>query len=505
MHTDNATLGIVGAMSSEVTSLPSTGPERKIFLAALRTFSDTCEPPQTLHSDCPYAISFNGQRRCGEECSDLLAEHDDPISNIGFVLGDGINAIPRGPRRLRSGPSPSDTPFDASKILAREISLPDSQKSMTSLLAGLISNCVTNHLSEVKQSSITSSSFSILFELDHRGIDTLELISEIIIPSISSMIVIRILIALEESPVMPDSDRVKALKGWGEFISQHVSKTKNPDGSGDASTIFLMEIQPKLRSWLQQLELEDLFGGLEYEVEDILSQHGAEDIRDAKMRWIFDRFCTTYLEDWRDDSLHQEWRYLRGELVAPCENFQMESRRIEGNRLSTVIANRATNLKQTHGALVSPSQYVTKALEFLSRGEWVAATAIFDVICKVNPLSGEAYNNRGFCELPFRPNDALRDFDRANDLGREGFANTSANKVYALFLLERMSSALEVANSWWERDKKIDTSSWMWDFHNSEFTIVWVESCSVYLAELAIHICEQVGDNVAKGMWKSRI
>ena len=66
------------------TALPDSGPEREIFIAALRNYSDTCEAP-LLQPDCPFAtLTDPDTRGCGEECIDLFAAYhgDEPQGRV---------------------------------------------------------------------------------------------------------------------------------------------------------------------------------------------------------------------------------------------------------------------------------------------------------------------------------------------------------------------------------------------------------------------------------------
>jgi hypothetical protein len=72
--------------------LPSSGPERVIFLRALQQFSDECQPPE-LQPLCPFSVELVDEGRgCAEECMDILAEHGDPRTlHAGVDLGNGMS------------------------------------------------------------------------------------------------------------------------------------------------------------------------------------------------------------------------------------------------------------------------------------------------------------------------------------------------------------------------------------------------------------------------------
>jgi hypothetical protein len=227
--------------------------------------------------------------------------------------------------------------------------------------------------------------------------------------------------------------------------------------------------------------------------------------RDNLNTWIHDRFCQTYLDSWRTDSLFREWAYVNCETVAPCSPAQMATRRIDANLLAREIARRATSdrLGGGHGFVI-PSKYVERALALIGRGETAAAAAIFDVVCEASPRSGEAFNNRGFCRLPDNATAALQDFEKAASLGMGGTPTTVGNRMLALFRLGRFATALEVAETWWSNTRVATGKSFMWDFDDSLNRIIEVDGLE-YVAELASVIAETSGDSLSHSRWRSRL
>ena len=105
-----------------MTSLPSSGPERAIFIAALRAYTSSCEAPE-LTPGCPfYRLHVDGAY-CGEECMDLLAAHRGDGDAPEVRLSSEITLIQR-PTRFRSEVRRPARAYDA-----REIQLLDSGRS----------------------------------------------------------------------------------------------------------------------------------------------------------------------------------------------------------------------------------------------------------------------------------------------------------------------------------------------------------------------------------------
>jgi hypothetical protein len=114
--------------------LPDSGPEREIFLRALRRFSDECEPPDLI-AECPFSIDLpGGGRGCGEECLELLDRYGVPRSAGQVPVGSGGMAAhsmgpPKRPRSL-----PVHRAFDAAENLFRDSDNPDRSRWQSSSL-----------------------------------------------------------------------------------------------------------------------------------------------------------------------------------------------------------------------------------------------------------------------------------------------------------------------------------------------------------------------------------
>jgi hypothetical protein len=110
-------------------ALLASGPEREIFLRALRRMSDECVSPELL-AECPFSIEVPDQpgvRGCGEECLELLKKHGSPPSASAIPLGSsGIAARPFRKRRRpsTSNSSSGERAFDAAEWYFRDAGRP---------------------------------------------------------------------------------------------------------------------------------------------------------------------------------------------------------------------------------------------------------------------------------------------------------------------------------------------------------------------------------------------
>jgi hypothetical protein len=224
-------------------------------------------------------------------------------------------------------------------------------------------------------------------------------------------------------------------------------------------------------------------------------------------RWIVDRSLQTYLEDWRTESLHFEWRYLRGETPAPCPTLEMRCRRVGEAQLSLLIADRAVRNEATRPPLPL-DRYVRIALELLEEGQRARASELFEAITEVDPDHGRALNNYAFCVLPDAPEAALSALDRASRLGLEWDPFVVANRVLGLLLLGKLTAALDLADRFYERYSDICWSSgWLWQIEIplADPKIVEVEDARIYVVEAAVCGARASGDPALTKTWEARL
>lgn len=88
--------------------LPSSGPDREIFVRALRDFSDRCDLPD-LNPACPFYEDGPERPVCAEQCMDLLSDHPAAPTGIEIIPGMRAMQIQRRPRRRLLDAKPFDS------------------------------------------------------------------------------------------------------------------------------------------------------------------------------------------------------------------------------------------------------------------------------------------------------------------------------------------------------------------------------------------------------------
>ena len=161
--------------------------------------------------------------------------------------------------------------------------------------------------------------------------------------------------------------------------------------------------------------------------------------------WVTERFTKTYLSEWSVPALRSEWRYLHGQKLAPCDPFEMRVREVSANDLARVMADRLR--ADPHPSEELTNMLVKPAVTFLEEGRRTEAAALFEAALRYDPNSADALNNLGFCLLPDDPEQALRHLDAAMGTGQANIEVTNANRLLALILLGRWTSAGDLAES----------------------------------------------------------
>ena len=498
-----------------MTHLPDDIRERGIFLAALRYYSDNCEAP-LLHSNCPYAIQTQDARGCGDECLDLLAACGDAEDSEGIPIGNNLAIRRMRPeRRARRGPSPVSRPFDAREVAIRERELPVSRRSLSSLLV-LLTNLLLEPPGAQNVDEKAAEYHEVSLALYRLEIDPARLLKAYFAPQMATAAVIYTMIPLVSDQLPPDWTYFERLQ-WDDLIfedgmnwPERLSLMKDNRDLRSRTVVDLMGVhRHKIERWLAGLDPDELLNwkrptAVEY---GALSDKATEDT-DEVYTWLVERFVGTYPGQWTTSSLHLEWKYLHGDIPAPCLSSTMRQRQIDEATVAKLVAERAVHPRADRGLGSSPllgSKYVNLAVDLLKNGHRQAAFAIMDNAVAGNPAGADGYNNRGFCRMFDDPAAALKDFDEAASLGLGSAPHSLGNRVLALALLGKSAIALEVAEvSWQGQLAGGPHQGWMWSF-DGEQRIEEYADLRFYLASLACHVAESSGDSRSENVWRTRL
>jgi hypothetical protein len=503
-------------------NLPASGPEKAIFLEALRQFSDACEAP-ALTPTCPFAVETGPSTRgCGEECMDLLAEHgaDGAVMPGVVVLADGFELHRRG--RARRGPDPAARAFDARELYLLDKDEKDLSNWRTvSLMFELrqLSMSSSPHVPDLDTTQDrTTRVIDCYTELNRRGFDAELLIREGIANQIATSIGMATLMPSFirlESPDAPDLENLEAPEGWADLFERVFPEDQALPTTMPEPFLRLMAatggaFHRRLLNWIHAGPLMEIIGWQAPSYEDFIAYPVFDPQIGEAHAWLVDHFLTTYLSNWDTASLHLEWAYLHAQRMPPCPAKEMVARRIDEADLACAIADRAASgeISRKASTSITPNQYVRYAVRAIDEGRRSLAANLFLATREVSPYSADAQNNYGFCILPDRPDEALNAFEEAARLGDRSPTNVG-NRMYALMKLGRLTSALDLAEQVVQTfaENRRSDSGWMWsiaDENCEEPPLLEVDDMRVYNLDLAVHIAELTGDAALSEQWRLR-
>jgi hypothetical protein len=502
--------------------LPDSGPEREIFLRALRRFSDECEPPELI-AECPFSVDLpGGGRGCGEECLELLDRYGVPRSAGQVLMGSGgmaAHSLGR-PRRPQPGPT---RPFDAAENFYRDSDNADRSRWQTSSLLYGLRNAYLPRVDSLLDPQRCDKLIAAADELRRREFDVDALLRLGLGAKLAAALTVAIVMpdflaaqrsqrGIRDKPT--EARRPGPPAGWPKLLDA-VLEVGGPEGidppppdAGDLAiaqyrvlAALTGQFMGRAAIWAQTAPVDDLMNLRPPAVDDFLAYDlGREPPsrpESRRQRWVIDRFTQTYLKDWSTDSLKLEWRYQQGEEEPPCPPQEMAGRSVDTNELARALAQATTSSSGSD----MMSVLLPTAVRLLSEGNRGAAATMFDAARHEEWDNAEFHNDYGFCLLPDDPAGALEALELASRLGFRRTVNV-CNRVLAIFRMGRHAAALEVAERAIDRWNDLDTDpSFLWDFTSPEPKLLERESPRSYLAKLAAYVADASGDRAAAARW----
>lgn len=448
-------------MAPELPELPQDRRERAIFLQALREYSENCEPPE-LTPDCPFSTRVRpGEWGCGEECMDLLARHGAPGPSEEIEIGEDLVARRIRRPRARRVRSPVAKAYDAREIYLSEKDIgPPAAWRLASVLTGLIELIQKPPPAEAFRATQRLVDIDELIRCaESKGLD-LDRHLLLHLRFYTASAVFHELVAHRDSESGPFADTAR--QGWLALAGEYLQSDKAGEAIKPLSSAY-RELSTTVFSWARTAPKDDLFEWVAPSAP--VTDHSAPP-RDKSADdgiWIIHRFTKTYVDEWSISALRNEWRYLHGQYPSPCDPREMRVRHVSPDEIAPVMADRLANKRDPHTDLTN--MLVGPALTFLEDGRRTEAAALFEATLSHDHNSAHTLNNLGFCLLPDDPEQALRHLDEALETGQADAELTNANRLVALILLGRWTSACDLATSHLTRhaDSEPRPSVWLWD------------------------------------------
>lgn len=499
--------------------MPSDGPRREIFLRALREYSDRCELPD-LTPTCPFYRSGPNGVWCLDECHEILSDHPEPPPAEQLVLSPDLAARPRRPR-ARHGCTAPTLPYDARQVLIEDKDRPIAEWRPAALILQLLEIVVGSPPPDnaALHAARTDRVLELIEALDQQAFDTRSLVREALVPPIALGIIWSAALPLTrvaggntndplEVPPPPHG-WVSVLLGGERSFEEWIAyaEEQGPTWANDQLGKVWTSL-PRVFSWLAAMDIGDLANWRAPSTLDFGAAKVSVETMGQVSRWVVERFTVTYLDRWATSSLHLEWEYLHGRRIAPCHVRSMQSRHVTEHDLAVAIAHKAVFDPDgsSPADMIPVDAFRTMVVDHLRSGRRWAGAAIYDAARRASPNHAEAHNNHGFCLLPDDPAAALPSLERAAELGMENEPVNVANRMLALKRTDRPTSALELAESFAQRDLlRVPRIGWLWDYDADEPVLIDVPSTSEYIAGLALRIAEDSNDLKAAEVWRRRL
>jgi hypothetical protein len=236
------------------------------------------------------------------------------------------------------------------------------------------------------------------------------------------------------------------------------------------------------------------------------------------VRWVLDRFLLTYTDQWAEESLMLEWRWLHGRLPAPCSPSTMKSRQTMADVVSRAIAEKmsvapvdkeqvaiANTSQRADQKAVVLDEFVYVALEAIQAGKIGEAVAIYGALASVAPRSADVQNNYGFCLIPTDRELSSKVLERAAELAAEPDLTNVANRAVVAMLDGRPDEAIKLATTHFSPYPTFKRA-YLWRLKaacEGKWEIHLVGP-SEYMADVAALACGQLNDTEGVEEWRRR-
>lgn len=222
-------------------------------------------------------------------------------------------------------------------------------------------------------------------------------------------------------------------------------------------------------------------------------------------QWVVDHFAQTFYRDWRTSSLHNELRWLDGDIVPPCTDNLMHDRLVPREELVEEIARRAVYRTGIPDIGDSVSAEMTRhAIALLHQGKHSEAVAVFEFGVTQRPDDPEIRNNLGFCMIPVDPNAALEQLKTAANMGYASSVTNAYNQMCCYWALGRSRAALNIAAAEWSKVGPGLRSSLLWRLTaRDEWELYDADDPSLAMAAFAAEIARREGWQEQDDLWRA--
>jgi len=346
-------------------------------------------------------------------------------------------------------------------------------------------------------------------ELTARGLDAVALVRYGMSQEVAAPIVSALLIKL-----MGGESAIEGVdaQAWCEALG--IGQTAPPGDEPstpeivDRFTEIILPAILRIRQWVGSASLDELIGLTPPQAGDLATAVAVPaDERELyqQYRWLVDHFAQTFYRDWKTTSLHNELRWLDGDIVSPCTDELMHDRTVPRQELVEEIARRAVYRTGIPDIGDSISAEMTRhAIALLHKGRHREAVAIFEFGVTQRPDDPGIRNNLGFCMIPVDPNAALEQLKIAANMGYDSTATNAYNQMCCYWALGRSRAALNIAAVEWPKTDSEPRGSLLWRLTAlDEWELYDSEDPRLAIATFAAEIAHREGWQEQEELWQA--
>lgn len=224
--------------------------------------------------------------------------------------------------------------------------------------------------------------------------------------------------------------------------------------------------------------------------------------------WLWQRSVAGHLDRWATTSLHLEYLWQNGRQVSHFPEEVLAADGPDSVMLNAAIALRAVTPREHQSEDDDRLfwQLQDQAVDFLGKGKFTEAAALFEFHHRLHPDDARSINNLGFCRLPLEPESALHHFKKAEAAGYSPTAMNVYNQCCCLYSLNRSGEALDRAEAYWQRERDPEGGGgFIWAKNDGGWTLCPDVNPEQALAELAVSISQELGLSARLEKWNIRL
>ncbi|TFC93555.1 hypothetical protein [Cryobacterium sp. TMT3-29-2] len=278
----------------------------------------------------------------------------------------------------------------------------------------------------------------------------------------------------------------------------------------DAMSLSLHRVPHLLDMWVANAPIADILryappSDTDWSQWALLSPDANETI--SAYHWLLQRSITETLGRWSTESLHLEYRWQNDHQVGLFSAAALSTEGPKGTLLNAEIALRAVAPQLAEQVEQDQLfwQLQETAVDYLVKGKYLEAKTLFEFHLRRNLNDARTLNNLGFCSFPLSASKALHWLQDAAANGYVEVPINIYNQCCCLVTLNRSGDALDLAENYWQRQRRPNTmTGFLWVQSSDTWTLTGDCAAEQELVDLAIAAAREVGRGDRATRWEER-